>query len=49
MLLGQPEANLVIAGKTVGLIEFVLQRHQSGGGDVLMHRGLGRLIAEGVV
>ena len=49
MLLGQPDANLVIASKAVRVIELFLQGCQGRGSDALVDRGYGHLIAEGVV
>jgi hypothetical protein len=49
MLLGQPDANLMIAGKAVWVLEFVLQCRQGCRGDTLVARGHGPLIVQGVV
>lgn len=48
-LLGQPGANLVIAGKAVRVMQFFLKSRQGRRGDPLVDGGLGPLIAQGVV
>ena len=48
-LRGPPDLNLVIAGKTVRVLELFLQGRHSGRRDALVDRGEGYLIAERVV
>jgi hypothetical protein len=47
MLLGQPDANVVIASKAVRIVQFFLEGRQRRRGNTLVDRGQGHLIAEG--
>src|SRR5262245_55064079 len=49
MLLGQPETNLVIAGKAVRVLEFCLQGRQGGRGDALAQGRARDLVTEHLV
>jgi len=49
VLFGQPGTNLLISGKAVRVLQFVLQSRQGRGGDTLVDGRLGPLIVQGVV